>query len=196
MNALNYHSATFLKSAAKISQLPEGVNKEVAFIGRSNVGKSSALNALTGQKHLARTSKTPGRTQCVNFFSIDNKNYLVDLPGYGYAKVPKTLKDNWHQLLDQYLRTGQNLQGLILLMDIRHPLQEFEKRMLDWATQMKTPTHVLLTKADKLSRGAQSSTLQTVQNILKEQEITVSIFSAKQKLGLKELEERLNTWFE
>ncbi|MGK0335481.1 MAG: GTP-binding protein, partial [Candidatus Azotimanducaceae bacterium] len=151
--------ATFLKSAATLQQCPADLGAEVAFCGRSNAGKSSALNCLTDQKKLARTSKTPGRTQLINFFSLSESLRLVDLPGYGYAKVPPKMKAEWQRNLDDYLRGRDSLRGLIQVMDIRHPLREFDKLMLEWSESAELPVHILLTKADKLKRGPQQSTL-------------------------------------
>ncbi|MFK0569729.1 ribosome biogenesis GTP-binding protein YihA/YsxC, partial [Endozoicomonas sp.] len=131
--SLNYRQATFYKSAAKLSQCPESEGREVAFAGRSNAGKSSALNALTGSNKLARTSKTPGRTQLLNFFTIQEDIYLVDLPGYGYAKVPVAMKKEWQHHMNDYLERREALVGLVLLMDIRHPMKEFDQMMLNWS---------------------------------------------------------------
>lgn len=192
---LNFHKATFLVSAATFSQLPPEQGKEVAFVGRSNVGKSSALNALTQQKSLARTSKTPGRTQLINFFSLDEERRLVDLPGYGYAKVAKAVKQRWQKTLDQYLSQRQCLQGVVLLIDIRHPLKEFDMSMLEWGQHYQIPMHILLTKADKLSRSASMAALQNFKNQLKDfDKISIQTFSASKKTGLEELKSALNQW--
>src|SRR5574344_3130863 len=145
--------AQFLISAARVDQCPPDEGLEVAFVGRSNSGKSSALNTLT-RASLARTSKTPGRTQLLNFFALDEDRRLVDLPGYGYAKVPIPLKLHWQQHLEAYLSSRESLCGVVLMMDIRHPLTEFDRMMLDWALASRLPIHVLLTKADKLTFGA------------------------------------------
>src|SRR5690606_39772175 len=147
-----FTKAYFTKSAPSIRECPPETGYEVAFAGRSNAGKSSAINALTNQK-LARTSKTPGRTQLINFFNLSDTQRLVDLPGYGYAKVSRDMKEQWQRHLSEYLRERQCLQGLILLMDIRHPLQEFDTTMINWAAEADMAVHILLTKADKLSRG-------------------------------------------
>src|SRR5262245_48745088 len=133
MLANPYVKAVFLKSAARVSQLPPDLGYEVAFAGRSNAGKSSALNCLTGIKNLARTSKTPGRTQLINLFQLDEERRLVDLPGYGYAKVAMQVKMDWQQNLAHYLEVRNSLKGLVLLMDIRHPLKDLDKMMVDWA---------------------------------------------------------------
>ena len=190
-----FKTAKFLTSAAELSQCPEDHGREIAFCGRSNAGKSSAINALTDQRGLARTSKTPGRTQLINFFSLDNKTKLVDLPGYGYAKVPITLKEHWHQHLDEYLRERKSLVGMILLMDIRHPLQPFDEMMINWSMETGIPLHVLLTKADKLKRGAQQNTVLRLRQALTS-EITVQVFSATKKIGVEELEKRLAAWLQ
>ena len=151
--SLDYRAAEFLTSASRLSQCPPDTGREVAFAGRSNAGKSSAINRLTGNKKLARTSKTPGRTQLINFFTLAEECYLVDLPGYGYAKVPPEVKLKWQRELERYLQDRQSLRGLVLLMDVRHPLQEFDRLMLNWAHASHMPVHLLLTKADKIGRA-------------------------------------------
>ncbi|MFT7306706.1 MAG: GTP-binding protein [Candidatus Azotimanducaceae bacterium] len=192
---VDFASATFLISAAKFKQCPPDERAEVAFCGRSNAGKSSAINALTRQKGLARTSKTPGRTQLINFFELSNGQKLVDLPGYGYAKVPMSVKDHWRQHLDEYLRTRESLRGVVLMVDIRHPLKEFDKMMIQWSGESDLPLHLLLTKADKLSNGAQKNALLKVNNDLSGA-CTVQIFSATKKMGLPTLQARLNDWLD
>ena len=157
-----YRSAHYTVSATQLSQLPPDSGFEVAFAGRSNAGKSSAINTITGIKALARISKTPGRTQMINFFHLDDERAMVDLPGYGYAKVPEKMKLKWQATLSKYLETRQSLRGLMLMMDIRHPLKNFDLQMLDWAKQAELPIHILLTKSDKLGRGAGGNTLQQV----------------------------------
>jgi GTP-binding protein len=193
----DYKQAKFLTSAAQLSQLPADVGAEVAFVGRSNVGKSSALNALTRQKNLVYTSKTPGRTQLINLFALSDTQRLVDLPGYGYAKVGKKTKQNWEKLIDEYLRERKCLRGLILLMDIRHPLQEFDLQILTWTKQIDLPIHILLTKADKLSFGAGKNVLQKVCNeVVKiNPAATIQLFSAHKSIGHDELKKILNQWF-
>jgi len=194
---INYQNAKFLISAASVRQFPVDEGAEVAFIGRSNVGKSSALNALTRQKKLARTSKTPGRTQLINFFQLDEQKRLVDLPGYGYAKVSESIRKNWQALIDEYLRKRNSLRGLILLMDIRHPMQPFEIQMISWTNRTKIPVHVLLTKADKLSYGARLNRLQQVRQAVAKlsDHVTVQVFSSLQKIGRDELHKQLDNWF-
>lgn len=194
--APNYRSAQFLTSAAKLSQCPPDCGWEVAFAGRSNAGKSSAINSLTNNGKLAKTSKTPGRTQLINFFSLTDTQRLVDLPGYGFAKVPLAVKREWTRQLENYLQNRQCLRGLILLMDVRHPLQPFDQQMLDWGLQAAMPVHILLTKADKLKRGAAGSTLLQVRAALKSQgdRVSVQLFSAVKHEGHKELVAVLDNW--
>lgn len=191
VSALNWlHKAEFLMSAPKLSICVEDVGYEVAFAGRSNAGKSSAINALTNQKQLARASKRPGRTQMINFFSMGNTNQrLVDLPGYGYAAVPEAMKLVWQKELENYLIHRKSLQGLVLLMDIRHPLQHFDVMMLQWAYSRKLFVHVLLTKSDKLNRGPASKVLHEVQQQLRKMKLNFSIqlFSSLNKQGLEDL---------
>ena len=191
VRSLNWlHKAEFLMSAPKLNLCVEDTGYEIAFAGRSNAGKSSAINALTNQKQLARASKKPGRTQMINFFSLGNPDQrLVDLPGYGYAAVPEAMKLVWQKELENYLIHRQSLQGLVLLMDIRHPLQHFDVMMLEWAYSRKLFVHVLLTKSDKLNRGPASKVLQEVQQQLKKMKLQFSIqlFSSMNKQGLEEL---------
>jgi GTP-binding protein len=192
---INFSTATFLKSASALHQCPVDQGAEVAFCGRSNAGKSSAINRLTDQRKLARTSKTPGRTQLINFFSLSDKQRLVDLPGYGYAKVPTALKVHWHQHLDEYLRTRQCLKGLILLMDIRHPLRDFDEMMLQWSASAHMPLHILLTKADKLKRGARNNSLFKTREALPE-DVTIQLFSSTEGIGLEQLTRLMSAWLE
>lgn len=191
-----YRQAHFFMSAGKAGQFPQH-GKEVAFAGRSNAGKSSAINTLCDNKTLARTSKTPGRTRLVNFFELDDKNRLVDLPGYGFAKVPLAVKNEWERLMTQYLSEQPALSGLVVIMDIRHPLSNYDWQMLQWCQHFNLPVHVLLTKADKLKRGAQQNSKLQVQKKLKEADInaTVQVFSALKKTGLDELVAKLDEWF-
>ena len=193
-----FRHASFLTSANQLSQLPPDEGLEAAFAGRSNAGKSSALNALTEQRTLARTSKTPGRTQLINFFVLDEQRRLVDLPGYGYAKVPEAVKRHWQQVLSDYLRVRRCLKGLVLMMDIRHPLKDFDRQMLDWANHQQMPVHVLLTKADKLKRGPAGNVLQQVRKSLKADYplATVQLFSSLDKQGVEEARQKLAEWLE
>lgn len=192
-----YRQAHFLISAGKANQFPLGGN-EVAFAGRSNAGKSSAINTLCDNKSLARTSKTPGRTRLVNFFEIDEGHRLVDLPGYGFAKVPVAMKNEWQKLMTQYLSEQQALKGLVVIMDIRHPLNDYDWQMLEWCDHYQLPAHVLLTKADKIKRGAQQNSKLKTQKLLKDAGISASVqtFSALKKTGLDELVIKLNAWLE
>lgn len=193
-----YSKAVFIKSAAKVEQLPADIGYEIAFAGRSNAGKSSALNCLTGIKSLARTSKTPGRTQLINLFSLDEERRLVDLPGYGYAKVALKVKLEWQKNLAQYLEERESLKGLVLLMDVRHPLKDLDQMMVDWALNRGLPVHILLTKSDKLSRSEVKNTLLKVrkQYELAQHLISVQSFSSLKKDGVDELIVKLNEWVE
>jgi len=190
--------ATFMLSAAKVDQCPDDEGFEVAFAGRSNAGKSSALNTLT-HASLARTSKTPGRTQLLNFFNLDEDRRLVDLPGYGYAKVPIPLKLHWQRHLEAYLGSRESLKGLILMMDIRHPMTDFDLLMLDWSIASHMPMHILLTKADKLTYGAAKNTLLKIQAEIRKgwgEAVSISLFSAPKRLGLEEAYTVLAGWME
>lgn len=195
---LNYHTASFIISAPTLALCPDDTGAEVAFAGRSNAGKSSAINALTQQTGLARTSRTPGRTQLINFFSVmnDDARRLVDLPGYGYAKVPESVKLEWQKHLAEYLRNRFSLRGLVLLMDVRHPLTEFDQMMLNYADQREMPVHILLTKSDKLKRGPASASLQKVRSSLKEWEdlVSVQLFSSLKRDGVDTLSQKLDQW--
>lgn len=190
--------ASFLISAPTLALCPADVGREVAFAGRSNAGKSSCINTLARQKQLARASKTPGRTQLINFFALDGERRLVDLPGYGYAKVSHSMKDEWQRHLGSYLQGRQSLRGLVLLMDIRHPLTDFDVNMLDWARQRHLPVHCVLTKADKLNRGPALNVLQAVRRELKALGLdsTAQLFSALKVQGLEELGDKLGEWLE
>jgi GTP-binding protein len=198
MSVNPYSKAVFLKSAARVNQLPEDSGYEVAFAGRSNAGKSSALNCLTTIKNLARTSKTPGRTQLINLFSLDEQRRLVDLPGYGYAKVALQVKLEWQKNLAHYLEVRESLKGLVLLMDIRHPLKDLDQMMIDWALNRELPVHILLTKADKLSRSEVKNCVLKVRKHydLAQHLITVQSFSSLKKDGVDELISVLNQWLE
>lgn len=193
-----FSPAQFLKSAARLDQAPPDAGREAAFAGRSNAGKSSALNLITGHKGLARTSKTPGRTQLINFFGVTPEARLVDLPGYGYAKVPPEVKAQWERHLTAYLERRESLVGLILLMDVRHPLTDFDRQMLAWCAQGQLPVHVLLTKSDKLKRGAAQNTLLAVKRELKKlhPDATAQLFSALDSTGLDAARELLAGWLE
>jgi GTP-binding protein len=192
----NFNQIGFIKSAPTLVQCPPDVGIEVAFVGRSNAGKSSAINAIAGRDGLARTSKTPGRTQLMNFFRIDDHRRLVDLPGYGYAKVPQRVQQQIEELLSNYLSHRHCLQGLIMLMDIRHPLTPTDEQLLDFANQCELPVHVLLTKCDKLKRGASHNALLEVRTALSAYpHVSVQTFSALKRLGIEEVHQKLDTWF-
>jgi len=192
-----YRQAHYTISATQLSELPEDTGIEVAFAGRSNAGKSSAINTITDQKSLARISKTPGRTQMINFFSLDDERALVDLPGYGYAKVPEQMKIRWQQTLGKYLETRQALKGLMLMMDLRHPLKEFDIQMVKWANNAELPVHILLTKSDKLKHGAAMASLHSVEAQLRKLNLTagVQLFSSLKKTGKEQAITQLDTWF-
>jgi GTP-binding protein len=192
-----YRQAHYTISATQLSELPADSGIEVAFAGRSNAGKSSAINTITEQKSLARISKTPGRTQMINFFNIDDVNSLVDLPGYGYAKVPEKVKIRWQQTLGKYLETRKALKGLMLMMDIRHPLKEFDLQMIKWANNADLPVHILLTKSDKLKSGAAKKSLLQASDALKKQQLSASmqLFSSLNKQGKEQAIEQLDLWF-
>lgn len=192
----HYNRTRFLKSAPDLGGAPPDAGREVAFAGRSNAGKSSAINAITGIGSLARTSKTPGRTQHLVFFEIDGQRRLVDLPGYGYARVAEAVKRHWRQAMADYLAQRRSLQGLILVMDVRHPLTDYDQQMLDWCHEVQLDVHVLLTKADKLKRGPASAALLQVRRALTNRGLhaTVQLFSAPKRLGLEEAEARLDRW--
>lgn len=193
---VNFQLAQFLTSASQLAQCPADDGAEVAFAGRSNAGKSSCINTVTGHNKLARTSKTPGRTQLINFFTLSAEQRLVDLPGYGFAKVPHDIKELWQKHLENYLRQRQSLRGLVLVMDVRHPLQPFDENMLLWARDSGIAMHVVLTKADKLNRGPANAVLAQVKKDLAviDANISVQLFSAHDKTGLEPLREHLASW--
>ncbi|MCW0412027.1 ribosome biogenesis GTP-binding protein YihA/YsxC [Xanthomonas sacchari] len=189
--------AHYLLSAHNARQLPDDGGWEVAFAGRSNAGKSSALNALTRQNALARVSKTPGRTQQLVFFQVQFERYLVDLPGYGYAKVPQELQAHWQKFIDTYFRTREALRGLVVVMDIRHPLKDYDRQMLGYAAQRGLPAHALLTKADKLGRGQQGQVLQQVRKELTSafgDTVSVQAFSGESRQGVDEARGIVGRW--
>jgi len=189
--------ARYVLSAHNYKQLPPDQGAEIAFAGRSNAGKSSALNALTQQNALARVSKTPGRTQQLVFFEVAPHRHLVDLPGYGYAKVPQDLQAHWQKFLDGYFSTRDALQGLVVVMDIRHPLKDYDRQMIGYAVERGIPAHAVLTKADKLGRGAAGNTLQAVRMELQRvygDTVSVQTFSAESKTGVDELRKVVANW--
>ena len=190
----NFLATAAYKLAAHLpKQLPADTAREVAFAGRSNAGKSSALNAMCNQHRLAKTSKTPGRTQQLVYFEVQPERYLVDLPGYGYAKVPADLRAHWQEFINRYFQTRESLKGLVVVMDVRHPLREFDVAMLDYARLRALPAHCLLTKADKLSRGAASSTLLAVRRELGEAG-SAQLFSSENKQGIDEARAVVTSW--
>ncbi len=190
-----FQQAGFLQSATTRKTLPEESGLEIAFAGRSNAGKSSVINRVCSQKSLARTSKTPGRTQLINFFRLPDGHFLVDLPGYGYAKVPEKVKLEWQKFIEAYLTQRNTLRGLILVMDIRHPLTDYDQAMLSWAQSRHLPVHVLLNKSDKLTRGAGAGVLLQVRKAVANLgHVSVQTFSALNKQGLDECWGVLETW--
>ncbi len=196
---MNFDQTTFATSAVSLDGCPGDSLAEVAFAGRSNAGKSSAINAICRQSRLARTSKTPGRTQMLNFFLVPGPagRYLVDLPGYGYAKVPLEVKEQWQREMRYYLTGRAQLQGVVLLSDIRHPLKEFDRRMIDWAQESGLPLHLLLTKADKLKRNPAHNVMSAVRKELSGRgALEVQLFSTTAGIGLEQARERLDSWLE
>lgn len=191
-----FTKAAFFTTVNHLRDLPQHGGKEIAFAGRSNAGKSSAINTLANHTRLAFTSKTPGRTQHINFFSLGDNRFLVDLPGYGYAKVPPESRRHWENLLSEYLQSREELVGLVVIMDARHPLTELDLVMLDWFAPTGKPVHVLLTKSDKISRQQAALTLNRVESYLAErfQNCSVQLFSSLKKLGADEAEKAIAGW--
>lgn len=191
-----FQNATFYISAHNLRDLPPPAGIEIAFAGRSNAGKSSALNTLANHNRLAYVSKQPGRTQLINFFALGNDRFLVDLPGYGYAKVPQAMREHWQLTLSAYLSQRSTLQGLVLVMDCRHPLTPLDRQMLDWFCPSGKPVHVLLTKSDKLSRNAANQTLLAVRKELDATwgNCSVQLFSSLKKQGVEEAESIIGRW--
>ena len=194
-----FQNAKFFTTVNHLKDLPN-TSAEIAFVGRSNAGKSSAINALCNHVRLAFVSKTPGRTQHINFFELTNHHFMVDLPGYGYAQVPENVRAHWVKLLGDYLQTRQQLIGLVLIMDARHPLKTLDKQMLDFFALTGKPVHILLSKADKLSKNEQLKTLSAVKKSLKpfmeKQAVSVQLFSSLKKQGLEEMEKVAEKWFD
>ncbi|MEP7705792.1 ribosome biogenesis GTP-binding protein YihA/YsxC [Paraglaciecola sp. 25GB23A] len=193
----HYNQAKFSISAPDIRHLGKDEGIEVAFAGRSNAGKSSALNKLTRQNALARTSKTPGRTQLINVFDLDENRRLIDLPGYGYAKVPMAIKEKWQQSLGEYLQKRESLKGIIVLMDIRHPFKDSDQDLIHWAVSAQIPVLALLTKADKLKSGNRKNQLLMAREAALAfcGDVTVNVFSSLSGVGLEELQLKLDEWF-
>ena len=192
-----FSKAAFYTTVNHFRDLPLHGGLEVAFAGRSNAGKSSAINALANHTRLAFTSKTPGRTQHINYFSLGENRFLVDLPGYGYAKVPPDVRAHWEGLLSKYLQTREALCGLVVIMDARHPLKELDEQMLEWFAPTGKPVHILLTKADKLSRQQATQTLNRVRLHLAQHypHCSAQLFSSLKKSGLEEVEAAIGGWF-
>ena len=191
-----FRQARFLKSAPTLADLPPESQREVAFAGRSNSGKSSVINSLAGQRQLARVSKTPGRTQMINFFGLGDGRFLVDLPGYGYAKVPVATRAPWGRVLGDYLQTREQLAGLVIVMDVRHPLTELDWGLLEWFRPTGKPVHVLLTKADKFSRSRALQTLQQARRVLgnSSHNWTAQLFSSLKQTGIQDAEAVIGAW--
>ncbi|MCX7122043.1 MAG: ribosome biogenesis GTP-binding protein YihA/YsxC [Gammaproteobacteria bacterium] len=193
---IHYNQATYLTSATSLAELPSDEGREIAFIGRSNAGKSSAINTIVNIKGLARTSTTPGRTQMINFFAINEMQRLVDLPGYGYAKAPIAMKMKWQQTTSDYFEKRESLEGLILVMDARHPLKDMDQQLITWCAEFHVRLHILLTKADKLTPNDQKKTLFTVQKALSGMDtVSVQLFSSLKKTGVDEARAKLDEWF-
>ncbi|MGR5133295.1 ribosome biogenesis GTP-binding protein YihA/YsxC [Vibrio alfacsensis] len=194
---IHYQNTHFITSAPDIRHLPEDEGVEIAFAGRSNAGKSSALNRLTNQKSLAKTSKTPGRTQLINLFKVEEGCHIVDLPGYGFAQVPVEMKNKWQKSLGEYLQKRECLKGLVVLMDIRHPMKDLDQQMIFWAIDSRIPVQVLLTKADKLKSGARKQALLQVRKQVETfgGDVSVDVFSSLKGLGVDQLRAKLDTWF-
>lgn len=192
----SYSQTHYLTSATKLDQLPADEGIEIAFAGRSNAGKSSAINTVTGVRGLAKTSKTPGRTQMINLFQLAEQRFLVDLPGYGYAKVPLATKLKWQRTMERYFSERRALVGVVLVMDIRHPLTEFDRAMLNWCAGAKMPVHILLTKSDKLKRGPAMATLLMVKKVLEEEFAggSIQLFSSLKRVGVDEARARIDDW--
>ena len=194
-----FQNAKFFTTVNHLKDLPN-TSAEIAFVGRSNAGKSSAINTLTNHVRLDYVSKTPGRTQHINFFELPNGYFMVDLPGYGYAKVPEAIRTHWVQLLGNYLQKRRQLIGLVLIMDIRHPLRALDIKMLDFFHTTNQPVHILLSKADKLSKSDQINTLSAVKKSLKpfmeRQQVSIQLFSSLKKQGIEEVNTVVHEWFE
>ncbi len=194
---IQYQNTHFITSAPDIRHLPDDQGIEIAFAGRSNAGKSSALNRLTNQRSLAKTSKTPGRTQLINLFKVRDNCHIVDLPGYGFAQVPLEMKKKWQKSLGEYLQKRECLQGLVVLMDIRHPMKDLDQQMIYWAVDSNIPVQVLLTKADKLKSGARKAQLLKIREASQAfgGDVAVDMFSSLKGIGVDQLRSKLDSWF-
>lgn len=195
---LDFRKTKFVTSAPDISKLPEDLGAEIAIIGRSNSGKSSSINAICDQKNLAKTSRTPGRTRLINLFSVADKRYLVDLPGYGYAQVPENMKRQWQKSMTDYLQQRKCLCGLVVTMDIRTPLRDHDRMIIDWSIASNLPALILLTKADKFGVNKRKEMVGEVRTALSEfgGNFKIIAFSALKKIGIDETREVLRNWFE
>lgn len=193
----HYQKATFLLSVADVKQLPPDLGIEVAIVGRSNAGKSSVINKITQNKSLARVSKTPGRTQMINLFTIDESRRFADLPGYGYARVPLAAKRKWEKTINEYIQGRESLRGLVLVMDIRHPMRDLDWQLIDYCESREMPVHILLNKSDKLSNNEVNNTVRNVKSELEGHEALISyqVFSALKGVGVKELHLLLDKWY-
>jgi GTP-binding protein len=191
-----FNNIEFLTTVADARTLPPAHGAEVAFAGRSNAGKSSAINALARRNRMAFVSKTPGRTQHINFFSVGPEQYLVDLPGYGYAAVPAAARAHWHELVGGYLRTRACLAGVILIMDVRHPLTPLDEQLIEWVKPTGVPIHVLLSKADKLTQNKASAVLREVTGVLgtRHPNCSAQLFSSTRKIGIVEAVQQIHRW--
>ncbi|WP_102505931.1 ribosome biogenesis GTP-binding protein YihA/YsxC [Salinivibrio kushneri] len=196
--SLNYRNTQFVTSAPDIRHLPDNTGIEIAFAGRSNAGKSSSLNRLCDQKSLAKTSKTPGRTQLINLFKVDEGCHIVDLPGYGYAQVPLEMKEKWQRSLGEYLQKRDQLGGLVVLMDIRHPMKDLDQQLIYWAVESHLPVLVLLTKADKLKSGARKQQLMKIReaSLAFCGDVEVELYSSLKGMGVDKLRRKLDGWYQ
>lgn len=195
--SLNYRKTHFITSAPDIRHLPDDTGIEVAFAGRSNAGKSSSINRLCDQKSLVKTSKTPGRTQLINLFKVDEGCHIVDLPGYGFAQVPLDLKKKWQKSLGEYLQKREQLKGLVVLMDIRHPMKDLDQDLIYWAVESQLPVLVLLTKCDKLKSGARKAQLAKIREASMAfcGDVEVAVYSSLKGIGVDTLQNKLNQWY-
>ena len=191
---MNFENINFIKSANQVSQFPEDSGREIAFVGRSNAGKSTALNAIFGRKNIAKTSKTPGRTQLINFFAVDDDNRVVDLPGYGFAAVSKEKRKQWDELISDYFRTRDALKGVFLIIDSRRMITELDHLFLEFYLPLDKPLHVVLTKADKLKKNEQIETLRSTETSLGNV-ATIQLFSGTKKNGVTVAKQRLSEIF-
>lgn len=194
---LNYRNTHFITSAPDIRHLPDDTGIEIAFAGRSNAGKSSSINRLCDQKALVKTSKTPGRTQLINLFKVDDGCHIVDLPGYGFAQVPLELKKKWQKSLGEYLQKREQLKGLVVLMDIRHPMKDLDQELIYWAVESQLPVLALLTKCDKLKSGARKAQLLKIQEASMAfcGDVEVELYSSLRGIGVDKLRNKLNQWY-